>query len=397
MKNVLVVVYLKRASPRITGLVKYLPSFGYNPILLSGKVGGIKYNIPCRVIETDIRDTLYRLNPSSDSRDFLTKFFGKGEMVSTLLRVGGEVANYPCPDKHWKPYALREARHIIEDNKIDAIISSSAPVISHIISSQLKKEYGVRWIADVRDLWSQNHNYHYSPIRRYFDRRIEVRTLRTADYITAISEPWYGELRKLHSSPICIIQHGYDPDNYMETTLSSGFTIVYTGKIYERQCKNIFFEGLEKSELGKSVSVHIYGNNDKSMYLSGGNVHWEDYIEHRLSLEAQQKAQILLAFGWQSTNSVASGLYCGKVFEYLGAKRPMLICGFPVDSAVRDLIEVTNSGVYCSSSDEVAAQLLKWYDEYKRNGYVKYRGDENVVSKYTHKAMAEKFAELLSK
>jgi len=36
-------------------------------------------------------------------------------------------------------------------------ISSSPPVSTHLIASQLSKEQPIPWIADLRDLWTQNH------------------------------------------------------------------------------------------------------------------------------------------------------------------------------------------------------------------------------------------------
>lgn len=93
-------------------------------------------------------------------------------------------------------------------------------------------------IADFPDLWSQNHNYGYSPLRRMVDRRLEVKTLSKADALITVSELWAEKLGILHKGkPVYTITHGFDPAevNILLAKLTAKFTITYTGSVYARE------------------------------------------------------------------------------------------------------------------------------------------------------------------
>ena len=114
-----------------------------------------------------------------------------------LTRIGA-IVNYPDSDKGWKPFASEAGNKILRQEKIDAIISSSSPVTGHIVAKTLKSRYNIPWIADLRDLWSQNHNYSYGSVRRSIDKRLELITLSSADAPVTVSRPWTEKLSALH-------------------------------------------------------------------------------------------------------------------------------------------------------------------------------------------------------
>ena len=112
MKNVLIIAYYW--GTRIPGLVKYLPEFGWQPVILTAPLIE-KPNTQFRVVETSYRDVLsfwkrlFRLNPDEDVRRQVKKRFGvtsKNSLVDFILTCVGEVVNYPDGDKGWKPFAV---------------------------------------------------------------------------------------------------------------------------------------------------------------------------------------------------------------------------------------------------------------------------------------------------
>ncbi|MDP2932045.1 MAG: hypothetical protein Q8O05_06075, partial [Chloroflexota bacterium] len=81
MKKVLIIVHLPRASPRIEGLVKYLPEFGWEPIVLTGTTSEYR-DLPARIIETPYRDALgvwgrvFKISPGKNARQQIKSRFG---------------------------------------------------------------------------------------------------------------------------------------------------------------------------------------------------------------------------------------------------------------------------------------------------------------------------------
>ena len=65
-------------------------------------------------------------------------------------------ANYFIPDarKGWKNYALKKAKAIIQEEGIEAIITTGPPHSAHMIGLDLKQQTSLPWIADMRDPWT---------------------------------------------------------------------------------------------------------------------------------------------------------------------------------------------------------------------------------------------------
>ncbi|MFC2059685.1 glycosyltransferase [Chloroflexota bacterium] len=416
MKKVLIIVHLPRASPRIGGLAKYLPEFGWQPIILTG-VSNKFMHLPARIVETPYRDALgflrylLKYDPEKeDIRQHIKTRIGMTSKKSPLdyfLTRGGEIINYPCPDKNWIPFALKAAKKIIQEEGIDAVISSSPPVASHLIGSELKAGCKIPWIADIRDLWSQNHNYAYSPLRRVFDRRLELKTMSKVDALVTVSEPWAEELRALHKGkPVYTITHGFDTAevNIPPAKLTGKFTITYTGTIYTRkQEPSKLFAGLrdlisDKTIDPREIEVRFYGykhdwlDKEIEQYGLSNIVKQHGVMPRQIVLEKQRESQLLLTLRWEDPQQ--RGWHSGKIFEYLGARRPILAIGGS-DDVINDLLDETKAGVHVPTVEGIKGVLIAFYKEYKLAAKIAYKGLETEINKYSHREMARKFSELL--
>ncbi|MHC4843459.1 MAG: hypothetical protein ACYTEE_06625 [Planctomycetota bacterium] len=89
-----------------------------------------------------------------------------------------------------------------------------------------------------------------------------------------------------------------------------------------------------------------------------------------------------------------AGVYTGKFFEYLAAKRPVLAVGGP-KGVVSELLEQTKAGFHANDLLTLKKILSDCYKEYTSTGEVAYRGIEDEINKYSHREMARKFAEVL--
>jgi hypothetical protein len=100
---------------------------------------------------------------------------------------------------------------------------------------------------------------------------------------------------------------------------------------------------------------------------------------------------VLLLLNWVSTEE--KGVYTGKVFEYLGAKRPIL--AIPrLGGVVDELLKETGAGVSVGTKDEVVRVIRSWYAGFMNSGGVPYKGKGTVISKYTRAAQTEKLARI---
>lgn len=420
MKKVLLIGYpfplRQGGSPRLLGLAKYLPEFGWQPIILTAPLDQ-KPDQTYRIIETGYRNALgfwmklFRFNQDEDLRRQVKQRLGvtaKKSILDKVLTFGGEIVNYPDSEKGWKPFAVKPGDKIIRQEGIDVIISTSAPVTVHTIARELKRRHNIPWLADLRDLWSQNHNYSYSRVRRWVDRRLELKTLSAADALTTVSQPWAHELGTLHGGkPTFAITTGFDPDeiNVPPARVSDKFTITYTGLIYTgKQDPAKLFAALQEL-----IAENIMAPEDIEVRFYGAGVSWlaEEIEKYRLSaivkiydripreaaVGKQRESQILFLLDWD--NQFEKGVYPVKIFEYLAARRPILATGGSEDNVVAELLKETQAGIQSPTVESVKRALETMYGEFKSRGRVAFCGNESSINKYSHREMARKFSEIL--
>ena len=244
-KVILIAFYFNQvneiASKRLRALAKYLPQFGWEPIVIVPDLGFIpKENddLNCRIIYTEYEDMFSHFsnkfkkskstdsngsNVFNDSKDTIEFNDDKlkdstsysNPIASRAISIAGEVFAYPDGMKYWYESAFKEASKIMDTEEIDAIISSSWPITCHTIAKDLKEHQDIPWIADLRDLWNLNPYVSHTFIRNYFEKRLELKTFENADALTTTTDLAAETLSTLHPmSRIVPILSGYDKDDF---------------------------------------------------------------------------------------------------------------------------------------------------------------------------------------
>lgn len=404
------------ASLRLRGLAKYLPEYGWEPVILTAALPGEPEH-RFKVVQTpypgDATACWKRKLGLAPDKGFQEQIGvpwalreGKTSLTNKMVNVIKAVIAYPDEQKGWYPFALRVGHDLLKRERFDALLSSSGPVTCHLIARELKARYGLPWIADLRDLWTQNHYYSYGPLRLMFERKLEVKTLSSADALVTVSKPLAEKLQSLHrSKPVFAIPNGYDPDEMGSVTPTREFTITYTGQFYYQGRRDplplfqVLAELISEGKINRcDVRVRFYGpveywlEQEVKLYQLEDIVILHHFVPREDALERQRESQILLLLNWDHPEE--AGVYTGKVFEYLAAQRPILAIGGP-KGVVAELLEETGAGVHVSSHEELKRVLTQFYDEYKAYGQVAYHGKRDRIARYSHREMARKFANVL--
>lgn len=400
---------------RLRGLVKYLPEHRWEATVLTVKcnaAGQINEKDDLRIVETGYEHPVsiwgkkigLNLENEFNAQSGLPAYKKRKTFLDICLKTFDNIFVYPEHIGWYKP-AIDAGALLLEKEPFDVIFSSSGPVTSHLIASHLSKQYNVPWTADFRDLWTQNCNYPYSKIRKVREREFEIRTISSAKALTTVSQPLADKLSALHKGKkIYSIPNGFDLDIVNTgSQVSEKFTIRYTGYIYkDHHDPKILFEAikhlLEESKIDrKDVVIDFYGQdegwlqNDVDNYELNDIVNIHGIVSRDTSLQKQRESQVLLLLTWNDPDE--RGIYSGKIFEYLAAKRPILALG-QNENVVSDLIKQTDAGFFASNVEEAKEILLRWYLEYKSSKIVNYCGLQSEINKYTHREMAKKFVEV---
>ena len=448
-KVILIAFYFNQvneiASKRLRALAKYLPQFGWEPIVIVPDLGFIpKENddLNCRIIYTEYEDMFshfsnkFKKSKSSDfndSDDFKESKDSKdpiefnddklkdstsysNPIASRAISIAGEVFAYPDGMKYWHESAFKEASKIMDTEEIDAIISSSWPITCHTIAKDLKERQNIPWIADLRDLWNLNPYVSHTFIRNYFEKRLELKTFENADALTTTTDLAAETLSTLHpKSRIVPILSGYDKDDFkfLEELVSKRddfssdspekLKFIYAGSLYGgKRDPTYLFEAIrqleDENKLDPSkISIEFYGDSTglediANRYGLLDIVHIGGKIAHEEVLKKQLDSDVLLLISWD--NEKEKMFIPGKIYEYFALKKPVLSIGYK-EGSLKDLIEETKVGYHVSSLESTKEALLKIYEEFVENGTVELNADMNIED-YSMENMAKKFADLLN-
>lgn len=420
MKNVLIISYHFQdqkaiGAVRIHGLAKYLPKFGWEPFILTTESNSKDlsnaqakiFNACCETTHMKWKKML-GMNEETSLKERLNMHNQKNkkDYLDYLLKIWDDIFTYPCAMYNWHDPAVKLGKEIIASNQFDAMISSSGPPTCNLIAKDLNEIYGLPWIADFRDLWTQNHYYEFSRFRRFFERRLELKTLSNADALTTVSKPLSEKLQQLHTGKrVFTINNAFDPAQMNPgVSLAKKFTITYTGSLYRgRRDPELLFQALDNI-LSKGLmeandlSVEFYGPREKWIEIDAERfglnklVKINGSISRDASIEMQRRSHLLLLLTWN--NKEEKGVYTGKIFDYIAASRPILSIGAS-GGVVEELLRITGAGFHVSNLEDIEKVIMKAYQEYKSQNTVSYNGISSEIDKFSQIDMARKFSEVL--
>ena len=419
MKKVLIIsfAFLEReaiGSVRIRGLAKFLPEFDWEPIILTIKFPG-RSDSEFNIVETFYEDKQKKLKENLGFKEegslkeqmWLPTYKNKKMLIDYAFHIWQEIFNYPDLQNSWYTYAVRAGKTLLEKESFDAIISSSPPVTSHLIAKNLKNKYRIPWVADLRDLWTQNHYYFNTKVRTLIEQKLEIKTLSMADALVTTTKYLAEKLKELHKKRVYSITNGFsygETDKY-KIKFTDKFTITYTGALYQSKRDPIkLFQALNELISDRiidsnDIDIRFYGPKEnwleeeiKSLNLEK-IAKWYGYVDRMTALKMQRETQLLLLLLWDHPEE--KNLCPGKLFDYLSSKRPILAIGGS-KGFVKEILDETNSGIFAISIDEIKKILVNSYKEWKMNGVVTYHGKISNINKYSHKEMAKRFSEVLN-
>ncbi|MBO9391198.1 MAG: glycosyltransferase [Roseiflexus sp.] len=380
------------ASVRAGKTATYLHQFGHDVRVLTAQPLPYPVDLPVEFPTDRIFAT--RWFDISWPHTLATRFRGRGASVAGL--VGGAqplrspyhlairlldiyriLLAFPDDAIGWFPFGWAQGERLLKEWRPDIIVASSGPPTSLLIAAALRQRHGVPWVGELRDLWTDNHYYTFPMWRRVLETWLERRTLRTAAGLITVSEPLAQTLRLRYDVPVGVVLNGFDPTDYPPVRRSHPdrfLRIVYTGNVYPgKQSAVALFAALQRlGARAGQVRVAFYGWGVQGMvsimaeaqhYGVASVLEVKDAVPHQEALGLQRAADVLLLLLWNDPRE--RGVYTGKLFEYLGARRPILAIG-PADNVAAALIRERQAGIVSSDPAEIADHLACWLDMKER-------------------------------
>ena len=402
-KRVLIVAYdfppaASIAALRISKFAKYLPEFGWEPVILTRDIGK--------------RQSPNSLQEVSETNVFRVDAGKPGKLTGLLSPLSNLALFQIWRPEHtgWYYSAVKEGQRILDRLSVNAIFSSFPPPGPHFVAAKLQQKMGVPWVAEFRDPWSFSSYTHYDGFTRTIARLIEKKTVKRSKLLVAVSKNMAKELLRLHSKGTIVIHNGFDEEDYQsDVPLLSRFTITYTGNIYrDKRDPSVLFEAVRQLRDDGRIRagdfhIRFFGSNVASnisplvtTYGIKDFVEVHDNISFEESISRQRESTVLLSLSWNDVRD--NYTHPGKLLEYFGSQRPILTTGYR-GGIVDELLCESGTGVLVTEAERMKSVLSQWLGEWKQAGKIvsHWQPNTNVIKKYTRKESARKLVQVLEK
>lgn len=316
----------------------------------------------------------------------------------------------PDPRRGWNSFAYDKALEIIQREGIRKVITTSPPHSSQLIGLKLKKKLKIEWTADLRDPWTDIFYYpllKHSALSRRIDRNYEKMVLLNADHILTVSkglkEVFTCKDSRIDPDKIHIIPNGFDSsdfDGLKPRGPGKDFVIGYTGTISEQYEPWGFLRAFSKflKQGGEKARLEITGTIAPSItsFIEqlgiGASISINPPVPHKdIPAILSGKSALLLVI---PKVTHAELILTGKLFEYLAARRPVILIG-PEKGDAASIIAECESGASFGWDDESEItnhlqMLKKQHDE-----GVNIKAGNNYVEKYSRSAQAKEIKNIL--
>ena len=271
------------AVQRILSLARYLPELGYEVHVLTAGNPGVPTMDPTllklvppevRVHRTFTPEVPYAMRRRLWS--VLSALSGGGKPKAAAAQESapapgqsagqggglGAVARRifnPDPEVVWTPFAIRAGRKILRRHSIDAMLVTTPPFSSFLVTNQLKREFPqVKLISDFRDEWLD----FYLSTFAYFKsegiqakaRRIERETAELSDAVVTVTHRILDRIRSRYpdqpDSRFHWIPNGFDPQTFAgfqpRTHGGDQVLVVLAGTVYNAATPRFHLDGLDR-------------------------------------------------------------------------------------------------------------------------------------------------------
>ncbi len=396
---------------------KYLPEFGWDPIVLCAQPG------PEHDLDPDLLEELPKsvvvervghLRPQQMEDAWLKVWNLLWKL--RLRRLAGHVEPYkvlrwlwPDPFITWVVPAYRAARRLIRQYQPDVVMTSSPPHSLQLVGLWLKQTTRVPWLIDFRDPWAGN-KLTPAPTNTHeaMNLRMTLRVVSLAESVVAASLGMADFLNHISDGELCdklrVIPNGFDPADFAISPSSdypNKFRILFPGTLYNNQRADAFLNSVDwlvstRQLPSEHLSVEFVGRDGTGVGARFADRPWfrqRPPVTHRKAIELMRNASVLLLL----VPSRISYIHSGKLFDYLGATRPILAV-VPPDSEVAKLVEAASAGIVAAADDEsaIASAILTLYERWQQ-GRLEVKPNQDVIARFDRRLLTRSLADLLDR
>lgn len=420
---------------RVHKLVKYLPEYGYKPIVITTDIN-YNYNEDLTLLDELPSDVeIHRVKYREPTMRGLRMFFGgkdrtfkamkktfnvdpfvkygtndnKGKKKNFLRKIYSNIQHFflTIPDAYWTWVhpASKEAKLLIKKYDIKLFYTSANPDSVLKIGLNLKDEYDIKWISDYRDPVGYGDRYNRAnSLAKKIDQLWIKNSMREADVITGLSSAYQKIFQDLYAVPekkYYFIPTGLD-EKYVVKSESMGGTryLLFIGEFqtkYDDYLFKIISKSIDQNLIIEKFKIKFIGRKEinepivtklLTPYISLQNIC--EFIDHMPQIELYEKIQnahacILISGG-------ENFWWCNfaKMVDYIALKKSVL-AHVSDPSEARSELDKSGLGVFLEGDESEDVKIFSTFMNSKNS-----TGENEYYKKYLASSQVKEFSKIFN-
>lgn len=432
-KKVLVVSYFfppvgGAGVQRVTKFVKYLPEFGWQPIVLTVENPSVPLFDKSLLADVPEDVRVYKartLEPGYSAKQAVSASTESGSggfnlkaKIKSLLRNVATMILQPDPQVLWFPAAYSAAKKIIREQAPDIIFATAPPFSSLLLGARLSRKFKIPLVLDYRDEWDISNsvweNKRLGSFSLALQQRMQNYALKSAYAVVATTSLSAKALQAKtqavnpRASAACIY-NGYDAADFpiSDTPIeraSDRYELAYVGTLWNLTSIAPLVEALallseSRPELANRLRLVVAGRRTAEQQAILDKVSsmpvelvLHDYLAHSDSVALMRRSHMLALL--LSNMDIASRVVPGKIFEYFATTNSILAIA-PTGEVWKLLADYPKA--YCADPADPAAiakVLMEALEAFTQGQYTNATGFD--ANRYERRELAGELASLLS-
>ena len=402
---------------RSVKFVKYLPSFGYEALVVTGpaQAAGLWSPADPGLVDDVAPETRVERVDAPEPPE------------PSRLRFRAERwAGLPRQFSRWWVDGVAQVGAAVGGD-IDLVFASMSPFETATAAARLAERLRKPWVADLRDPWALDEVsvFPTAAHRRLELRRME-RSLASASAVVMntdeAAKAVLEAVPSLASKPVVTIPNGYDDDDFVGPVPARGdsaFRIVHAGfahtepvagrasrmlggavrgydlmsrsHVHLLEALNVLFQ--RRPELRGTVEVHLAGqiSQGERERIAAAHVRVHGFLSHSDTIGLLRSADLLFLPMHDLPAGRRARTVPGKTYEYLASRRPIL-AAVP-DGNARDLLAASGSAFLSRPADAGRmAQILEDQIDRARGGEQAPEPDSRLLARFERRHLTAQLA-----
>lgn len=426
MKKLLFITYFWPPSGKATlhwplKIIKHLPENNWQPVVLTADEDTFTQQDLSLLNAVDPELKVYK-SKSYEPFDLYRKFIGKtpdekliaSETISTSNKsLSHRISvwirmNLFIPDARigWNFSAFKAGKKIINENKVDAIVSIGPPHSTHLIGKKLSKIFNIPFVPVFIDPWVDI--IYYKGFKRskstlFIDNHFEKSVLAQSSHTVFVTESTRKDYIRKYSflkEKSSVLYWGYNEDDFDSLPPTSPDksgqalpkegrvkTLVHAGNIFGYQNPEMLWKAVRNKIMSNEpFKIKFLGTVAPEIKKSIDQNGLKEITEYIGFLPYKEMIRELLNADYLLVCATEKRHVPGKLFEYLRTGKPIIAFGQD-NTEVDQILKESNAGM-----------LFKYDDNINRffDSAHSFKTNLPNIKKFDRKLIAQKLTEILN-